>query len=211
MTTAAPETTAFAPLQEPEDLSGGFWVFGYGSLMWNPGFRHQDRRLAELTGYARRFCLWSIHYRGTPEAPGLVLGLDGGRGAGGGASTRGVAFQVGAEDAVEALAYLRARELVSDAYREEWRHIELLCQPENPVRTARAVTYVVDPAHDQYAGGVSLEAQAEVIAARAGPSGLNSEYLFNTMAHLRELGVRDDELERLEAMVRGRLAASAQV
>ena len=205
MTTAVPATTALDSLQEPEDLSSGFWVFGYGSLMWNPGFRHQDRRLAELTGYARRFCLWSIHYRGTPEAPGLVLGLDGGRGAGGGVSTRGVAFQVGPEDAVEALDYLRKRELVSDAYREEWRHIELLCQPENPVRTALAVTYVVDPAHNQYAGGVSLEAQAEVIAACAGPSGKNSEYLFNTMEQLRRIDVRDAELEQLEAMVRARV------
>lgn len=181
-----------------------YWVFGYGSLMWDPGFPFVDRRQAAINGFARRFCLWSIRYRGTPEAPGLVLGLT----ADAEASTQGVAYAVASEHADAVLAYLREREMVTDAYREARAPIRMLCRPESPIRTAEAVTYVIDADHTQYAGDLALENQAQIIASRSGPAGANWDYLFNTVAQLRDEGVDDADLERLDAMVRARRATA---
>ena len=177
---------------------GGFWVFGYGSLMWDPGFAHVERREAVLSGFARRFCMWSVHYRGTVEDPGLVLALV--REAQ--AQTRGVAYRVAGEEAPRAIAYLQERELVSSAYQETTTPIRLSGGGEE--RSALSVAYVMDTEHPQYTGPMSLDQQAEVIERAIGPRGRNCEYLFNTVAHLRELGLRDPELERLEQMVRAR-------
>lgn len=182
-----------------------FWVFGYGSLMWNPGFAYLDRRQALISGYARRFCLWSVRYRGTPAAPGLVLGLT----ADAGAATQGVAFAVGQDQAEAVLAYLRDREMVTDAYREAREPVRFLCRPESPLRGAETVTYVIDASHAQFAGDLTLDEQAAIIARSAGPSGPNAEYLFNTVAALRQEGVADAELEALEDLVRGRMAENA--
>ncbi|MFN3614426.1 MAG: gamma-glutamylcyclotransferase [Rubrimonas sp.] len=170
------------------------WVFGYGSLMWKPGFAFAERRMARLQGWRRSFCLRSITYRGTPEAPGLVLGLD--RDPHGGCD--GVAFRVAAHAAADVLSYLRARELVTYAYREALLPVRLDDGAEVP-----ALAYVVDPAHPQYAGGLPMDEQAAVIARAVGPMGPNREYLWNTTAHLRELGVTDPDLAALEAQVRG--------
>jgi cation transport protein ChaC len=169
------------------------WVFGYGSLMWNPGFSHVARHLATLPGYHRRFCLRSVRYRGTPEAPGLVLGLD----AAAGASCDGVAYRVAAADAEPVLAYLRERELVTYAYREA--RIPVALRPDGA--TVEAVTYVVDADHDQYAGHLSIDEQAAIIATRAGPRGTNRAYLDSTMAHLRDCGIHDPDLEAVAARV----------
>lgn len=169
------------------------WVFGYGSLMWEPGFVPADRRLARLDGHARRFCLHSIRYRGTPEAPGLVLGLDPEPGA----ACEGVAFRVAPETAETVTAYLRARELVTYAYREAVLPVRL--QPDGTV--VEALVYVVDPTHPQYAGGLSLIEQARIIASRAGPSGSNRAYFDNTLAHLAACGVVDPELDRLARII----------
>lgn len=169
------------------------WVFGYGSLMWKPGFAFAERRMARLHGWRRRFCLRSITYRGTPEAPGLVLGLDHDPDG----WCDGVAFRVTADAAPDVCAYLRARELVTYAYREERLPVAL-----DDGTQVRALAYVVDPGHPQYAGGLGLAEQAAVIASAAGPMGPNHEYLWNTTAHLRELGVTDPELALLEAEVR---------
>ncbi|NIY80613.1 gamma-glutamylcyclotransferase [Celeribacter sp. HF31] len=174
----------------------GFWVFGYGSLMWNPGFAFVERRPATLSGYARTFCMWSIHHRGTPEKPGLVLALDEDEGA----QCRGLAFRVAPEAAAETLAYLRERELVSSAYLER----EVILRLEDG-REETALAYVVDAEHAQYTGALSLERQAEVIAAAVGGRGPNSEYLFSTALHLAELGMEDMELTELSEMVRHRL------
>ncbi|MEL6233385.1 MAG: gamma-glutamylcyclotransferase [Pseudomonadota bacterium] len=173
-------------------MSQDIWVFGYGSLMWRPGFAFEDRAIATLSGYARRFCLASIHYRGTPDAPGLVLALA----AEAGAACQGIAFRVSASSAAEALDYLRARELVSYAYREATLPVEL----SNGAQV-QAVTYVADPAHPQFRGGLDLQGKAEIIARASGPAGSNRAYLHATLAELRALGIEDAELTALAQIV----------
>jgi cation transport protein ChaC len=179
--------------------NGDLWVFGYGSLIWEPGFDFADRRLATLHGYRRAFCMTSIVYRGTPEAPGLVLALD--RDPEG--SCAGVAYRVAPAAAAATLAYLRERELVSYAYEEVRLPVEL----DEVGGRVEAVAYVSNPAHAQYSGGLSLEAQAEVIARAAGPRGPNADYLNNTVDSLEALGLHDPDLVRLVLMVRALTAA----
>lgn len=167
------------------------WVFGYGSLIWNPGFAHDETRVARLHGWHRSFCMRSIHHRGTPEAQGLVLALD--RAAG--ARCDGLAFRVtkGAED--ETLAILRERELISSAYLEEWLEVEMDGGREV------ALAYVIDPEHEQYCGGLALEEQARIIATARGGRGTNRDYLNSTARHLHDLGIADPDLDWLVARV----------
>ncbi len=184
------------------DAAGDIWVFGYGSLMWNPGFRYAEKRAAWLDGFARRFCMWSMHYRGTEEAPGLVLGLARDVAA----ATRGVAFRVASGDAEEVVGYLGERELISAAYREVAAPLRFV---ENAALQPQAVSYVVDTEHRQCAAGLSLEAQAEIIAFSRGRMGENRQYLFNTVSHLREEGFSAEEigeLGELETLVQAQLA-----
>jgi cation transport protein ChaC len=175
------------------EYKNGIWVFGYGSLMWNPGFAYDRQQLATLSGYARSFCLWSVHYRGTIAAPGLVLGLD--RQAG--ARCEGVAYFVPASLAQKAHLYLRERELVSYAYLEQLEPLTLDSGEEVP-----AICYIVDRSHAQYAGGLALARKAGVITKARGSAGDNLAYLENTTAHMRALGIRDEECEALLAMIR---------
>jgi glutathione-specific gamma-glutamylcyclotransferase len=179
-----------------EMTEGCFWVFAYGSLMWRPGFDFAERRLATLHGYRRRFCMTSVHYRGTPEQPGLVLALD----ADVAGHCAGVVYRVGGQGSEATLAYLRERELVSYAYREITHEVTL-----DDGRRVEALAYVSDRGHPQYLGGLSLEEQAEVIARAVGPMGPNAEYLMNTVASLDALGVADQDLHRLATLVRVRL------
>lgn len=175
----------------PQDAPA-LWVFGYGSLIWNPGFPVMARHLAVLPGYHRSFCMRSIHHRGTEAEPGLVLALD----ADPGARCSGVAFGVAAPDVGPTLAYLRERELVSAAYLERTLVVEL-----DTGRRVEAVTYVIDPDHVQYCGGLPLEEQARIIARATGGRGPNRDYLFNTATHLRDIGLPDAELDWLAARV----------
>jgi len=135
------------------------WVFGYGSLLWNPGFEAQERVIAKLPDYHRSFCMRSIHHRGTQDDPGLVLALD----ALAGAQCNGVALSVASHEQNDVLAYLRERELISSAYLEKMLHIDLV-----DGRRVEAVTYVIDPEHVQYCGGLDLEEQARIIARAVG-------------------------------------------
>ncbi|GGE59376.1 gamma-glutamylcyclotransferase [Actibacterium pelagium] len=169
------------------------WVFAYGSLMWNPGFPVAETHVARVEGYHRSFCMWSIHHRGTTESPGLVLALD--EGSGVNCLGLGLRVEPGAEE--ESLALLRERELVSSAYLE--KEIDLILQPGEVVR---AVTYVIDPNHEQYCRHLSLEDQAQTIARAVGGRGPNTEYLYNTVDHLRETGIEDPELNWLSQRVR---------
>ena len=169
------------------------WVFGYGSLMWNPGFAEAERLRARLNGYARTFCMRSIHHRGTDENPGLVLALDPAQEA----ACDGVAFRVSPGQENQTLDYLRERELVSSAYLEEVLELRL-----TDGRQVEAVCYVVDTDHVQYCGGLALQEQAEIIAQAVGGRGPNTEYLYNTYTHLRELGIEDQALEWLTQQVR---------
>lgn len=181
-----------------QEEMGDLWVFGYGSLLWNPCFEPAEQALAALPGWHRSFCMWSIHHRGTDAAPGLVLALD----AAPESQCEGVAFRVAAAGRAQALAELRERELVSSAYLEVWLPVQL-----RDGRAVEAVTYVIDPKHDQYAADLSLERQAEVIARAVGGRGPNHEYLANTWAHLQSLGLHDPDLAWLADRVEQRLGA----
>ncbi len=173
------------------------WVFGYGSLIWHPGFAVAERAVARLDGWHRSFCMRSIHHRGTVDAPGLVLALD----RAGGAHCDGVAFRVepGAEAAT--ITALRERELISSAYVEEWLMLRLA-----DGRGVRALAYVIDPDHVQYCGGLALEEQAQIIARAIGGRGPNCDYLWSTAAHLAELGIADADLDWLADRVRAIVA-----
>ena len=174
------------------------WVFGYGSLIWNPEFPYEERRLATLDGFARSFCMTSIHHRGTPEDPGLVLALDETPGA----TCEGVAFRVARDHAGRVIEELRARELISSAYVERRLPVTL----EDDGAKVTAVTYVIEKTHEQYVGGLPLERQAAIIARAVGGRGPNDEYLYNTARHLEELGIGDPDLAWLAERVR-RMAA----
>ena len=177
-----------AQSSQPHDL----WVFGYGSLMWRPGFAPAETVRARLTGLQRRFCVYSFHHRGTHARPGLVLGLDSG------GVCDGVAYRVDPDSASDVLAYLREREQVSGVYREALRPLSL---SDGSGRQVKALTYIVERAHPQYAGALQLGVQARVIRGASGLSGVNLDYLMNTLTHLRELGIRERQLERLGAMI----------
>ena len=160
--------------------------------MWQPGFNHDERIIARLPGFARTFCMRSIHHRGTPQDPGLVLALDAVEDGG----CDGLALRVRPGEEAATLEYLRERELISSAYLEETVSVDL-----NDGRTVNAVTYVVDTDHVQYCHGLPLEEQAQIIATAVGGRGPNTEYLHNTSRHLSELGIRDKELEWLSDRV----------
>ncbi|RCS22437.1 gamma-glutamylcyclotransferase [Phyllobacterium salinisoli] len=169
---------------------GDFWVFGYGSLMWKPGFAHVETVRARLYGYRRALCIRSHIHRGTPEHPGLVLGLDRG------GSCLGLAFRVPGDLAGEVLAYLRARELVTNVYLERRLPLRL-----GDGRFVEAVVYVADRDHQQYAGALPAERAAEIVASAYGQSGPNVDYVISTVEHLRKMGIRDHWLESVATMI----------
>lgn len=167
------------------------WVFGYGSLIWHPGFDVAEQQIARLEGYHRSFCMWSIHHRGTEEAPGLVLALDEQRDA----TCSGVGFRAAPGTEAETLAALRERELISSAYLEARLPITL-----DDRREVEAVTYVINRDHVQYCQ-LSLEDQARTIATAHGGRGPNHEYLSNTATHLTKIGLQDPDLDWLTERV----------
>jgi len=174
-------------------MSDERWVFGYGSLMWRPGFDYVERDAATLHGRRRAFCIYSVHHRGTYERPGLVLGL-----APGGA-VRGAAFRVAEADWPKVYAYLLEREQPTETYIEARRAVRLA-----DGRRVEALVFLSDVRHAQWAGNLSLERQAELIAGARGLSGPNVDYLRDLVAHLREEGIRDTAMEHLLVMVEHR-------
>ena len=174
-------------------MRGDRWVFGYGSLMWRPGFSFIERRTALLHGRRRAFCIYSVHHRGTYERPGLVLGL-----APGG-SVRGAAYRVADADWPRVYAYLREREQPTETYFEATAQVRLVGGRRVP-----CLVFLSDTHHPQWAGALTLEQQADLIAGATGLSGRNIDYLRDLVSHLREDGVRDHGMERLLAMVEER-------
>lgn len=177
------------------------WVFGYGSLMWDPGFQPAETVKARLNGYARSFCLRSTHYRGTETSPGLVLGLD----RNGDADCSGLAMRIAHDKHDEVMAYLHAREMSTEAYIET---IVTLALEDG--REVEALTYTMRKDHDHYACNLSIAEQARIIATAQGRRGPNADYLFNTARHLTEIGLADSSMDQLSAEVRRLLNALKQ-
>ncbi len=169
-------------------------IFAYGSLLWNPGFRPAETRLATLPDYHRSFAMRSVHHRGTEARPGLVLALD----AAPGAACRGLALRVPAAETEPVLRALRERELISSAY------LEARVALDTEAGGVIATTFVVDRAHRQYCGGLHLAEQAAIIAAAHGGRGPNAEYLDETVRALHALGIEDPELDLLARLVHNR-------
>jgi cation transport protein ChaC len=173
-----------------EDL----WVFAYGSLMWRPGFAFLDRVPARLIGLHRALCVFSFVHRGTPERPGLVLGLDRG------GMCRGIAYRVAAASRDQTIAYLRGREQVTTVYVETMRQIEL---EDRALRRVRALCYIVDRRHVQYAGRLTLAESLHHVRQGHGQSGPNRDYVLETVRALEALGYRESDLHLLAQRLTG--------
>jgi glutathione-specific gamma-glutamylcyclotransferase len=184
------------PAHTDQDL----WVFAYGSLMWRPDFPFVERLEARLVGAHRALCVYSFVHRGTPERPGLVLGLDHG------GTCRGIAYRVPVKERGATVAYLRAREQVTSVYRECMRPVWLKSRPE---RRVQALCYMVDRGHVQYAGRLSLEQQLHHVRQGHGHSGANRDYVIATVGALEQLGYRETELHLLAERLAGLHEASA--
>jgi glutathione-specific gamma-glutamylcyclotransferase len=177
-----------------EHESGDLWVFGYGSLMWRPGFDYLERVSARLIGLHRALCVFSFVHRGTPERPGLVLGLDRG------GMCRGIAYRIAAAARAKTIGYLRSREQVTSVYLETMRQIEL---EDHDRRRIRALCYTVDRSHVQYAGRLSHAEMLHYVRQGHGSSGPNREYVLETVQALEALGYREGELHRLAESLKG--------
>jgi cation transport protein ChaC len=184
------------PAHAAEDL----WVFAYGSLMWRPDFPYLERVEARLVGAHRALCVYSFVHRGTPERPGLVLGLDRG------GACRGIAYRVPMSARTDTVAYLRAREQVTSVYRESMRPVWLKGSPE---RRVMALCFMIDRGHVQYAGRLSLEQQLHHVRQGHGQSGANRDYVIATVAALEQLGFRETELHLLAERLAGTHEAGA--
>ncbi len=198
---AAAANPSFRPLTEAEiqaslqsmlrapDAPRETWVFGYGSLIWNPAFHFVEQQIGVIHGYHRRFCLWTHLGRGSPDRPGLILALEPG------GSCRGVTYRVAADAVESELDIVWRREMVGGSYIPRWVPVR------TPTGVVRAVTFVMNRANERYAGRLSEETVAQAIAKATGQLGPCSDYLFNTVAHLAALGIHDRPLERLRDRV----------
>ena len=173
------------------DLSGGAWLFAYGSLIWNPLIEVAERRLGTAYGYHRRFCIWSELGRGSPERPGLVLALDHG------GACRGVLLRVAPDRVESELDVIWQREMLTSVYRARWLRVRSASGP------VEALGFIVNRTHSRYAGRLSEERILDAIAAAEGPIGRCADYLIETVASLRALGICEPGL----AALNDRLAA----
>jgi glutathione-specific gamma-glutamylcyclotransferase len=169
------------------DPAADVWVFGYGSLMWNPAFDHAERQVGIVRGWHRRFCLWLEMGRGSPDNPGLMLALDRG------GTCRGVAFRIPAAEVRTELPIIWRREMFGTAYLARWVEVRTACA------SVPAITFVVNRDHSQYAGRLSDAEAAMRIASASGSLGTCAAYLENTLDHLASLGIRDAALQRIIA------------
>ncbi|MGQ3672344.1 gamma-glutamylcyclotransferase [Xanthobacter sp. TB0136] len=161
------------------------WVFAYGSLMWNPGFDYAERCEARLIGAHRALCVYSYHYRGTPEAPGLVLGLEDG------GACHGIAYRIEPQHWEQTYAYLTEREQVSGVYREAVKRIHMM---DGSGRTAPALAYLAHQGHAQYAGALTREEQLHLVRRSHGRAGPNADYVISTVSELERLGIEEPDL-----------------
>lgn len=171
------------------------WIFGFGSLIWNPAFHFVERRTARIHGFHRQFCLWSRAGRGSPERPGLMLSLESG------GSCTGVAYRLDKREAATELDVIWRREMFTMSYRPVWT------LARTPKGAEPAIAFSANRQHERYVPGLEDEVIARYLATGAGPMGRCCDYLFDTVAHLRQLGIRDRRLESLESRVRAHCAA----
>lgn len=164
---------------------GAFWVFGYGSLMWKPGFQYTSRRPARLYGYRRALCILSYIYRGTRDTPGLVFGLDVG------GSCVGRAFRVDRSRRIEVYQYLMEREMVRGVYTPRWLPVD------TPAGRVTALCFVADRRHEQYAPSLPEQSVLDLVERARGRGGSNVDYVVNTCRHLEDLGICPRDLTRL--------------
>ena len=175
------------------------WVFGYGSLIWYPGFAFVRSELALLNGAHRSLCIYSHRHRGTPEVPGLVFGLMKG------GSCRGMAFEVAADTWPEVYEYLLAREQDTGVYREATRPVRLVSG-----EIVSALAFLVNEDHPQFAGRLSVDEQLRMVRAGFGQSGANVDYVLNTATHLEQMGIPDSQLRELVGLLRDRKEIAAE-
>jgi glutathione-specific gamma-glutamylcyclotransferase len=175
----------------PSAANDDLWVFGYGSLMWRPGFEFLERRQARLIGLHRALCVYSFVHRGTPEKPGLVLGLDRG------GACRGIAYRVAAAQRNATVAYLREREQVTKVYVESVRRISLAASLTQPGWDVNALVFLVDRSHPQYAGRLDPDRQLHLVRQGHGRSGANRDYVISTVAEIESQGCHDPTLHRI--------------
>jgi cation transport protein ChaC len=166
------------------------WLFGYGSLMWNPALHFAERRGGIVRGWHRRYCLWLHAGRGSPENPGLMLALDRG------GSCAGVLFRIAAAEARDELLLAWRREMFTDAYNSRWVSAQTA---DGPVH---AVTFVANRRHQRYAGPLEEREISARLESASGTLGSCREYLDETVAALHALGLHDHALERLQRLVR---------
>ena len=163
-------------------LDRDVWVFGYGSLLWNPAFEFVERRRGHIYGFHRAYCIWTPLGRGSPENPGLMLALDRG------GSCCGAAFRIAADKLEEELSILWAREMALDSYVPTWVRVH------TEYGAVGGLTFTINRHHERYAGRMPSEIVASHLATTEGYLGTSAEYLANTVAHLEELGIRDATL-----------------
>jgi cation transport protein ChaC len=180
---------------EPWTPGTPFWIFAYGSLMWNPQFAWDARHVATVRGYHRSFRLWSRINRGTPENPGLVLTLECG------GSCRGLVYRIAPDRVQEEMQRIWKREMSFDSYRPKW----LNCVVGE--ESIRALVFTVNRECSGYAGRIPVEVMVEAISRAAGHYGPAYDYLFKTVETLHEHGVRDARVEQLAGLVKARIAS----
>ena len=183
---------------ENADGTEAHWVFGYGSLIWNPGFAHTSAQQGLLRGAHRSLSIISHHHRGTVDRPGLVFGLTRG------GSSPGMVFEVSPDDWPSARDYLREREQVTKVYRDVMRPVRLA-----DGRSVTALAFLVDERHEQFAGRLSLDEQLAMVRQGEGLAGRNVDYVLNTARHLKELGIFDRQLMALADLLAHDAAAAA--
>jgi len=166
--------------------AGGLWVFGYGSLMWAPRFSHSQSATGRAHGYHRALCILSSRYRGTPERPGLVVGLCRG------GSCWGMAFRIPAAKVRRTLAVLWRREMLNNVYIPTMVSVAI-----GRRRRVRALAFVADTAHRQFVRELDLHGRARLVAQGVGQRGRCVDYIRNTLEHMAALGLRDPHLERI--------------